>query len=238
MSSITQHDVENAFLVIRRDGLPAGNIPSTKWDIIDPKTGERFAPKAVLRIARELAGDETSLPGGGPGTNTPLANLGFEIVLKPHLEVSDAATDIQEVLASEADETTKQRLVNARLGQGGFRASLIEIWGGKCALTSLDVSAALRASHIKPWSASSNKERLDPANGILLAATIDALFDRHLITFDDDSRVLTCSTLSPSTLEICGLKQGMKVNLQASNHQYLQWHRREFERVSGSGRLL
>jgi putative restriction endonuclease len=38
----------------------------------------------------------------------------------------------------------------------------------------------LRASHIKPWSDCSNRERLDPLNGLLLVAHIDALFDNGL----------------------------------------------------------
>lgn len=42
----------------------------------------------------------------------------------------------------------------------------------------------LRASHAKPWRHCSDSERLDPDNGLPLVATLDALFDAGLITFD------------------------------------------------------
>ena len=42
----------------------------------------------------------------------------------------------------------------------------------------------LIASHIKAWEyCESTDERLDGANGILLCAHVDKLFDNHLITF-------------------------------------------------------
>lgn len=50
-------------------------------------------------------------------------------------------------------------------------------WNGLCALTGCAISEILRACHIKPWKKSSNPERLNPANGFLLIAHVDALFD-------------------------------------------------------------
>ena len=73
--------VQRAFTLLRSRGF-APNGPSIKWDVIDPLTGERFPPKAVLRVAKELAGDKSSSLGGGWPTNDPLNKLGFEIVLK------------------------------------------------------------------------------------------------------------------------------------------------------------
>jgi hypothetical protein len=72
--------------------------------------------------------------------------------------------------------TTVNRLIDARLGQGKFRSDLEAEWNDQCAVLGLTTRALLRASHIKPWSQSTDSERLDPANGILLAAHIDALF--------------------------------------------------------------
>jgi hypothetical protein len=226
--------VNRAFDVIRSQGISPNN-PSTKWDVIDPKTGERFPPKAVLRIAKELAGDNSRLQGGGWPTNDPLEELGFDIALKPHLESSELATDLQRVLGSDVDETMKQRLVNARLGQGGFREALIEIWDGKCALTECNIQPVLRASHIKAWRASNNRERLDPANGLLLAASIDALFDKCLITFTASGRVKANPSLSKEGLANLGLRPGHRVELDKRTERYMGWHRDEFERLSGKG---
>ena len=56
----------------------------------------------------------------------------------------------------------------------------------------------LIASHIKKWSDCANDaERLDDNNGLLLCAHHDALFDKHLITFDEHTGALIVSpTLS------------------------------------------
>lgn len=224
--------VQQAFAAIRRHGI-SPNKPSTKWDVIDPETGERFPPKAVLRIAKQLAGDTTRLQGGGWPTNDPLQELGFHVALKPDLEPdSNVVTDIEQVLDSNADETTKQRLVNARLGQGSFREALIEMWGGRCAVSGCDIEPVLRASHIKPWRVSSNTERLDPRNGMLLAASIDALFDKCLITFTETGHLRAAASLSDRALERLGLRRRQQVELSDRSQTYLRWHREEFARVS------
>ena len=233
---IQRSHVEKAFLFVRRNGI-APNIPSTKWDVVDPTTGERFPPKAVFRVAKELAGDTRKPRGGGPETNDPLRDLGFEVVLKPYLETSEVVSDIKDVLDSGIDETTKQRLVNARLGQGGFREAQFEIWEGKCVVTGCDVPEVLRASHIKAWRASSNAERLDPRNGLLLAASNDALFDCFLISCDENGSVLASSLLDRASLENLGLRCGQKIQLGKGSQDYMKWHRSEFDRRNGRNAL-
>ncbi len=225
-----QH-VQQAFSVIRKNGI-SPNRPSTRWDVIDPKTSERFPPKAVLRVAKELAGDTSYSGGGGWPTNDPLHALGFEIVLKEGGEQSDIADDVADILNSHNDETTKQRLVNARLGQGGFREALLEIWGGKCAITGCDIKPVLRASHIKAWRAADNVERLDPDNGILLSASVDALFDAHLITFTEAGRIKVNSSISKAALFQLGMSSDNLLSIGPRMQEYLQWHRLEFDRLS------
>lgn len=223
--------VQQAFEVLRTRGIEP-NSPSTKWDVIDPETSERFPPKAVLRVAKELAEDRSRLLGGGWPTNDPLKDLGFEIALKPHLESSSTAADIEDVLASKVDETTKQRLVNARLGQGGFREALLEIWDGQCAVTGCKIEPVLRASHIKSWRESDNRERLDPDNGVLLAASLDALFDRCLITFSKTGHLRVSASIPKRALENLGFPAERRVDFSPKVQSYLDWHRRAFERIS------
>lgn len=233
-----QH-VEKAFKAISKEGLPEGFGESTGWDIVDKKTGSFFPPKAVLFLAKQFAGDESRSGGGGDrGTNNALRERGFRVIRKPHLEKSKESEDVQEILDSENDATTKRQLINARLGQGGFRAQLIEIWEGKCALTEVDVQPVLRASHIKSWRDSNDSERLDPANGFLLVANVDALFDRHFISFDDQGRVLVCLTINRTTLEKIGLQAGQHIDLKPQNIAYLEGHRSEFEKLRGAGYLF
>ena len=47
----------------------------------------------------------------------------------------------------------------------------------------------LRASHIVGW-AEDKANRMNPENGLCLSATYDAAFDKHLISFDDDYRMI------------------------------------------------
>lgn len=95
------------------------------------------------------------------------------------------------------DSTTRAQLIQARRGQGKFRDDLLQEWSGTCALTGCAIEQVLRASHIRPWRDSSNDDRLNKHNGLLLSASVDALFDRGLISFDD-SGVLMISPMLPA----------------------------------------
>jgi hypothetical protein len=93
---------------------------------------------------------------------------------------SDTDTDVEQINNDpNRDATVKQALIDARRGQGKFRAEVKERWGRACAVTGCRQNEVLRASHIKAWRASTDKERLNPANGLLLSANLDALFDRE-----------------------------------------------------------
>jgi len=68
----------------------------------------------------------------------------------------------------------------------------------------------LRASHIKPWRTSNDRERLNPENGLPLIATLDALFDKNLVSFDDNGLILISKMLE-GNLKSLGIKQGMRL---------------------------
>src|SRR5262249_42341496 len=59
-----------------------------------------------------------------------------------------------------------------------------------CRVTGVTDKRFLVASHIKPWRVSSNDERLDGANGLILSPHIDKLFDQGWISFSDDGDLL------------------------------------------------
>lgn len=121
-------------------------------------------------------------------------------------------------------ETEKQQLVKARIGQGAFRDSLIAHWR-KCCVTGCDYVPVLRASHIKPWRDSSNEERLDKFNGLLLSPNLDALFDKGLISFTNSGEVLISQLLSVSTRQALGCCSDAKVALKSEHAKYMAWHR-------------
>lgn len=86
------------------------------------------------------------------------------------------------------------RATKQRIGQHQFRNWLLGIYSGKCCVTGLDIPELLRASHIIPWS-EDKKNRMNPSNGLCLSATYDAAFDRHLISFDEQYRMVLSRSL-------------------------------------------
>jgi hypothetical protein len=125
------------------------------------------------------------------------------------------------------EKTEREALRLARIGQGQFRTGCMEVWIGRCALTGVAIPEVLRASHIKPWHKSTNFERLDPYNGLLLAAHLDALFDRHLISFAANGSLIVSKRLSGAELEKLGIDvDAAQINgLNARHEQYLAIHR-------------
>jgi putative restriction endonuclease len=73
-----------------------------------------------------------------------------------------------------------------RLGQGGFRSLVTEVYQRRCAMTGERTLPVLQASHIKPY-ALSGPHRVD--SGWLLRADLHILFDRGYVTVTKDHRV-------------------------------------------------
>lgn len=123
--------------------------------------------------------------------------------------------------------TETERLVVQRIGQDLFREGLIDYWEGRCAITDLDVTELLRASHIKPWAAcASDAERLDVFNGFLLAPNLDAAFDRGFISVAENGDVLVSELLTPDARRVLGLDLPLRVRQVEGGHRaYLRFHR-------------
>ncbi|RDH46490.1 HNH endonuclease [Zooshikella ganghwensis] len=126
--------------------------------------------------------------------------------------------------------TEIERLVRQRVGQDTYRKAMLEYWNGSCAVTNVAIPEILRASHAIPWSeCKTDAERLDVFNGFLLTANLDALFDKHLISFDRSGIIMVSDTISQSNREYLGLTPNMKLRWLAPEHeQYLKKHRKRF----------
>lgn len=81
------------------------------------------------------------------------------------------------------------RETKARVNQNFFRKMLLVTYETKCCVCGLNIPEVLRASHIVAWK-DDEKNRMNPANGLCLSATYDAVFDKHLISFDEDYRMI------------------------------------------------
>lgn len=147
---------------------------------------------------------------------------------------SQAATNYQRAVTAELAElpvgivgTEVERLVRQRVGQQKFRDAMLDYWGGACAVTCIQIPEVLRASHAKPWAeCATDAERLDVFNGFLLSANLDALFDRFLISFDDQGMLVIAPALAGLDLLPLGIATGMKLRWVNALHQpYLALHR-------------
>jgi len=85
--------------------------------------------------------------------------------------------------------TEKVVTVKTRLGQQFFRQSVLASYNSCCCITGNPVPELLIASHILPWG-KYPEQRLNPRNGLCLAQTQDAAFDKGLITLDEDYRLV------------------------------------------------
>ena len=119
------------------------------------------------------------------------AASGGEVSLKTKgVRFSNTACFVPEHIDPSSKEG-KEAVVTAkrRINQNVFRSWIVNIYGNECCVTGLNVPELLRASHIVPW-ANDAANRMNPSNGLCLSATYDAAFDRHLISFDDDYRMI------------------------------------------------
>lgn len=127
--------------------------------------------------------------------------------------------------------TEKERLQKARYGQGKFREDLIQI-EPRCRLTGVENLSYLIASHIKAWRhCITSHERLDGNNGLLLTPNADKLFDKHLISFENDGAVLVSEKVTDDELVRLGLAGLRNRNAGAFTPEqahYLEFHRKLF----------
>ncbi len=76
-------------------------------------------------------------------------------------------------------ETTVQQ----RRGQDFFRRAVLANYAESCCVTGIAEPKLLVASHILPWG-ENVENRYNPANGLLLSATVDKAFDQGLLTIE------------------------------------------------------
>lgn len=137
-----------------------------------------------------------------------------------YIEVADV------INARNLDQTTKKRIIDARIGQGYFRENVIKVWKG-CSISKYEKFDLLIASHIKPWKDSDNKEKLDQYNGLLLKPNYDRLFDKGYISFEDSGDMKISPLLCENDLHAFGVSSSDKLHKVEKEHKfYLAYHRK------------
>jgi hypothetical protein len=226
---------------VRFTPVPSPIQPVEHMNVLRPLLPKKYAP--VQASGRGLQGIYlTALEP--PLADALLTLLGHEAraiansstVLDRPLEQSRAPgqgqTEWEEYLVAKIREqpiaeTEKSALILARRGQGLFkqRVRLVETC---CRVTGVDRIEHLRASHCKPWRDSTNPERLDGENGLLLTPSIDHLFDRGFISFEGNGTLIVSPVAHRRSLERMGVPVTERTNVGAfseGQRRYLEFHR-------------
>jgi hypothetical protein len=208
------------------DGRKAWRVVFGSVQAMLLKELERAFPNAIQANGEALIPDEPTLARFLRRT----ADLARALPNQVELNYQRAVASELEKLPLSERGTEVERVVRQRLGQQGFRAAMLDYWGSACAVTSVAVVEALRASHAKPWSdCTADAERLDVFNGFLLTANFDALFDRFLISFDDQGGLLVSPNIATDDLMKMGISENMHLRWLTDAHRvYLAYHRERF----------
>lgn len=236
-----QDEVRAALALYLR--TPFGRIHSKNPEVLRlAVTIDRTASAVALKMSNLAALDE-SLPRTGMRNASAMDKQVWEEFLEQPEFVIASATPVQKpdlgYVQNERnyddyllrEGTDRTRAVKQRGGQDFFREMILASYGGRCALTGVDAPQLLVASHIIGW-AENEKLRMRPENGICLNALHDKAFDRHLITFDQDYRMMVSNRLPDKArsalmnVERNGLRMPEKFLPKQS---YLAEHRVKFE---------
>jgi putative restriction endonuclease len=219
----------------------------------------------IARLRQELARKYAPLTPDGNGlqgvyltqVGTGLASALFGLIGKEASSVADVGYEISRMerdspaperdteeweqrveVAIAADtailETERTALIQARRGQGVFRGNVRSIERA-CRVTHVERMEHLIASHIQPWRDSSNEQRLDGENGLLLTPTVDHLFDKGFISFEDSGQLIVSPVADQTSLKHMGVETESRVNVGAfsqGQRRYLDFHRENVLRMA------
>lgn len=149
------------------------------------------------------------------------SSSGVGLVQWEEHELNQVQTDTKLV------ETEKQAIVLARRGQGLFKKRVMAL-EHVCRITGVNREEHLRASHCKPWRDANNQERLDGENGLLLTPSMDHLFDRGFIGFDNNGQTIVSPVAHQESLVRMGLDPKQPPNVgsfSSGQRKYLEFHR-------------
>jgi predicted restriction endonuclease len=152
---------------------------------------------------------------------------GTKTVPADDLDLWESRLEQELITDSTVRDTERQAIIRARSGQGLFkeRVSRLE---SRCRITGVENPVHLMASHCKPWRDSTNEERLNGENGLLLTPSIDHLFDRGFIGFEDNGKLIISPVAHRPSLQRMGIDTMKVINVggfTSGQEQFLDFHR-------------
>jgi len=231
----------------------------------EPEVFHRFAASpaqfagvylTALRVARELGLDEQDVPDvvGSARRLLGQEELGADEIALALEEQRERIGALQEAFGFDESATTRLVEQRVRLGQHRFARAVLDNFGHRCGFCGfsprpLTGHRLLYASHIKPWRDSTDRERLDPMNGVAACPVHDSAFDTGLLTVNGGLRIHRAAPLrtllaaEPSSSRYFGeraLRSALQVPVDGTppSTRYLAWHQEHVfcgeARVQGS----
>ncbi|MEO8675748.1 MAG: HNH endonuclease [Casimicrobiaceae bacterium] len=222
---------EGWFLEVEFRELATSMRPREHMQLLEPTLPGRYSPIRATGEGNQGA-YLAKVPVNMAATLLRLIGAEADLVIdalgafgREHAEELAAEAQIKD--RNDIPSTEVAQLIKARRGQGLYK-SRVELIENGCRVTGLRRPEHLVASHIKPWRLSSDAEKLDGNNGLLLSPHIDHLFDRSYISFSNHGRILVSSILTPEVLAKWSIDRDRNVGAFSRDQQiYLDYHRDE-----------
>lgn len=106
-----------------------------------------------------------------------------DLALWNELQAARGMRAVREQAIAEPPRYGRDFLARSRLGQGSFRALVIDAYARRCAITGENTLPVLEAAHIQPYAESGPHQT---KNGLLLRSDFHKLFDAGLVTVEPD----------------------------------------------------
>lgn len=200
--------------------------PKDHIDVLRPFLPDRYSPLQVSGDGMQSV-YLAPVPDGLAAALVALMGSSYDQALAALTELPSSPEQmaIEELDQAGIGPTFREQIVRARRGQGVFRSNVL-LREPFCRVTHVDEPRHLKASHIKPWSHSTDAERLDGSNGLLLAPHIDHLFDQGYITFSSSQELITVPEVRDKLLDAWGIDAKVRVGeFSRDQGAYLDYHR-------------
>lgn len=184
LHSNTPEVKELARIIGRTDSSAALRL--TNFAACDPyiinsgRTGMTSGKTVCMPIWEEFADDKDRLFSEAQIIKAKLLNQSIEKTL----ELTDKDFEGKE----------RETVIKQRVNQNVFRSMVLSNYEDHCAISGINITELLVASHIVPWKESTPEQKLNPENGICLSALYDKAFDRGLITISPDDYTICLSS--------------------------------------------
>lgn len=166
---------------------------------------------------------------------TTLKNRTLSSVQQKNNAVEDIENKINEEITRQQQSKWRTMLAKEMMGYTAIDGQVF------CPFTYItadfnELGPLFIASHIKGFSDknTTNEEKYDLNNGLLLSANADALFDKHLISINENKELVFSYTLEKDLIlkqRLCLMQPIFQLVLNEKRMEYLKYHKAVFDKL-------